>query len=207
MFKHDSDSKAFQHSENEGFQGLPHNQIDILAYFKECKLAGSPSYHGSHKDPLFGNRGIHLVIILIWIWSCAVISCAVFGITGEYAWTDSMYGCDQVNHDGHMNYGIPVTILATLLVILVAYSLVIRRLVIDEREARTTMNMINRSNNTKHIKMLFFLSIAYAVCVLPVCLLSWRMFDVFFCAQIEINLFVSCLYWCMYGKFLFKSNN
>ena len=186
---------------------------------KECRLAGSPSYHGSHKDPFFGNRGIYLVIILIWIWSFAVISCDVFGITGEYAWTNTMYGCnflvttnmqqcDQVNHDdGHMNYGIPVTILAMLLVILVAYSLVIKRLVIDEREARTTMNMMNRSNNTKHIKMLFFLSIAYAVCVLPVCFLSWRMFDVFVCAQIEIKLFVSCLYWCMYGKFRFKGNS
>ena len=152
--------------------------------------------------------GIYLVIILIWIWSFAVISCDVFGITGEYAWTNTMYGFDQVNHGyDHMNYGIPITILAMLLVILVSYSLVIRRLIIDEREARTTMNMINRSNNTKHIKMLFFLSIAYAVCLLPVCLLSWRMFDVFVCAQIEIKLFVSCLYWCMYGKFRFKGNS
>eukprot|EP00092_Neocalanus_flemingeri_P064497 GFUD01078283.1.p1 GENE.GFUD01078283.1~~GFUD01078283.1.p1 ORF type:complete len:322 (-),score=45.08 GFUD01078283.1:442-1407(-) len=142
----------------------------------ECRLAGNPSYHSKHKDPVFGNRGVYFVILFIWIWSFAAISCDVFGVTGVYKWTNTMYGCD-VTYTDHTSYGMIVNILGNLLVILVTYSIIIRRLTVDEREARTTMTNPIHNQFTKHIKMLIFLSIAYTVCILPASFLSWGMFD------------------------------
>jgi hypothetical protein len=173
-------------------------------------LAGGPSYHGAHNDPVFGNQGIYLVIIFIWIWSFAGNSCDIFGITGEYKWTNTLYGCDHKNLDGkHMNYGIPITILGTLLVILVAYSIVIQRMVIDERDARTKMAVTNSTNKTytKHIKIMFIIFIAFAVCVLPVSFFGWGIFEKIIDVDDGIKIMFSCLYWCMYGKLMFKTTS
>ena len=169
----------------------------------ECSRVGNPSYHGKHRDPVFGNRGIYVVIIFIWIWSLVVIIGDVVGITGVYKFTNTIYGCNVAYDTNNTSYGMIVNILGNLFVILVAYSIVSRRLILDQREARCTMR--NSSNNmfTKHIKMLVSLSIAYTVSVMPASVLSWGIFNLKYLDKDilrPLQAIASCLYLCMYSK-------
>ena len=50
--------------------------------------------HDKHRDVVFGRRGIYVVIFFIWVVGFISISPDVFGVTGVYSWTNTMYGCD-----------------------------------------------------------------------------------------------------------------
>ena len=170
---------------------------------KECRQAGNPSNHGQHGDIVFGDRGVYVVIFFIWVLSFVAIASDVCSITGVYKWTNTMYGCD-VSYIDHTSYGMVANILGNLLIIFVSYSIVTRRLVLDQREAVTTMVSPIHNMFTKHIKMLISLSIAYTVCILPASFLGWGMFDLDSLLQPYTQLIIqaisSCLYWCMYGQ-------
>ena len=170
---------------------------------RECCIVGNPSQHGRHNDLVFGNRGVYFVILFIWIWSFAAISFEAFSLTGVYEWSNTMYGCDVV-YSNHTSYGMIANIVINLLIIFVAYAIVGRRLVLDQRAVmdRNPTNTVF----TKHIKMLFSLSIAYTICVMPAAALSWGMFGnlidhhIYQEYQKKIQGISSCLYWSMYGE-------
>ena len=86
----------------------------------QCRQAGNPASHSEHNDWIFGNRGIYFVILFIWVWSFIAISGDVFGVTGVYEWTNTIYGCDVSNYN-HKSYGMITNILVNLLIILVTF--------------------------------------------------------------------------------------
>jgi len=166
---------------------------------KLCRDAGNPSYHSKHNDPVFGATGIYLTIIIIWLLSFLSIVPDAFNLTGEYMWTDTIYGCDAVYSD-HAGYGMIANIVINLIIIVCSYSIVIHQLISDQfNDVGDNQNETNPY--TKHIKMFIFLSIAYTICIVPAFTLSWGMFN----TQLDqyhqqiLQAVTSCLYWSMYG--------
>ena len=172
----------------------------------QCRIVGNPSNHAQHNDIVFGNRGIYFVILFIWLWSFLAISFDAFSITSVFQWSNTIYGCD-VTYSSHTSYGMITNIVINLIIIFVSYGIVARSLVIDQRVAIYTMNNPDDNIFTKHIKMLFSLSVAYTISVIPALIFSWGMFDTLLEQLIEeeylqiIRLISSCLYWSMFGKF------
>ena len=68
-------------------------------------------------------------------------------------------------------------IFLNMLLIIVCYTIVARVLVEDQREADRRLFSPDANMFTKHIKMLFLLSLAYTICVVPASVLSWGLFD------------------------------
>ena len=171
----------------------------------QCRIVGNPSNHAQHNDIVFGNRGIYFVILFIWLWSFLVISPDAFNITSVFQWSNTIYGCDAT-YSFHTSYLIIANIVINLIIIFVSYGIVARQLVVDQREAMTTMNNPVDNIFTKHIKMLFSLSMGYTISVIPALIFGWGMFDSFLDQHIKhehlriIRLISSCLYWSMYGK-------
>ena len=171
-----------------------------------CRLVGNHSQHNSHYDPLFGKRRIYFVVLFIWLWSFAAISGDIFGVTSVYGWTNTVYGCDKNYTDSTYNtsYGIMIMCIVNLLAILVAYSLVIRRLIIDQQEARFTTHSPVQNIFVKHIKIFILLPVTFAVYTVPVTILGWGMFGIHLEPKIKIivKASISCIYWAMYGEFI-----
>ena len=169
----------------------------------QCHIVGNHSEHGRHNDLVFGNKGVYFVILFIWIWSFAPIQVDAL----PFKWSNTMYGCDVV-YDGHTSYGRTTNIVINLLIIFVSYGIVARRLVIDQREAILTITSPTHTVFTKHIKMLFSLSIVYTICLIPVSVLGWGMFGYLVDHHIDqevrntIQAISSCFYWSIYGEFL-----
>lgn len=176
----------------------------------DCRVVGNPAMHDKHRDVVFGRRGIYVVIFFIWVVGFISISPDVFGVTGVYRWTNTMYGCDvSYTNQTHNNMATALTgranIFLNLLVIIVCYAIVARVLVLDQKEAHRTMRSPDGNMFTKHIKVLFVLSIAYTICVVPASVLSWGLFDKilaeYFSQQqlVILQAVSSCVYWAMYG--------
>ena len=167
----------------------------------QCRIVGNPAHHDQHNDIVFGNRGIYLVILFIWLWSFLAISFDDFNLKSTFRWSNTIYGCDAT-----YSYGMIANIILNLTLIFVSYGIVARQLVVDQREAMTTMNNPVDNIFTKHIKMLFSLSMGYTISVIPALIFGWGMFDSFLDQHIKhehlriIRLITSCLYWSMYGK-------
>jgi hypothetical protein len=118
-----------------------------------------------------------------------------------------MYGCDVTYNERtySTSYGIMINGVLNLFIILVAYSIVTIKLIQEQRAARFTTHSPIQNMFIKHIKMLITLSIFFAVCTLPVSILGWGMFE--FTMEPDskktVQALISCLYWCMYGEFLY----
>jgi len=148
----------------------------------DCRVVGNPAMHDKHRDVVFGRRGIYVVIFFIWVVGFASISPDVFGVTGEYTWTSTVYGCD-VSYSNHTQDSMATAVMGraniflNMLLIIVCYTIVARVLVEDQREADRKLFSPDANMFTKHIKMLFLLSLAYTLCVVPASVLSWGLFD------------------------------
>ena len=171
----------------------------------KCRIVGNPSNHAQHNDIVFGNRGIYFVILFIWLWSFLVISPDAFSITSVFKWSNNIYGCD-FTYSVHTSYLVIANIVINLIIIFVSYGIVARYLVIDQIAAMSTMNNPDANIFTKHIKMLFSLSVAYTISVIPALIFSWGMFDTLLEQLIDqkylqiIRLISNCSYWSMFGK-------
>ena len=173
-------------------------------------MVGNPSKHGQHNDMMFGNTGVYFVILFIWIWSFASISFDAFDPINHYKWSNTMYGCDgYTGFDNHTSFGSITNIVVNLLIIFVSYAIVARRLTLDQKEIiKSPKSQHVNDMFTKHLKMLFSLSIAYTICVIPVTVLGWGMFGYLVDHHIDqevrntLQAISSCLYWSMYGEFL-----
>ena len=123
-----------------------------------------------------------------------------------------MYGCDgYTGFDNHTSFGSITNIVVNLLIIFVSYAIVARRLTLDQRgKINSPVSQAVNNMFTNHLKMLFSLSVAYTICLIPASVFSWGMFDNLLAENIDqknlktIQAISSCLYWSMYGMF-FKS--
>ena len=152
-------------------------------------MVGNPSTHGQHKDMVFGNTGVYFVILFIWIWSFASISVDAFDPVNHHKWSNTMYGCDgYTGFDNHTSFGSVTNIVVNLLIIFVSYAIVARRLTLDQRE-KINSPVSQAVNNmfTNHLKMLFSLSVAYTICLIPASVFNWGMFDNLLAENINQN--------------------
>ena len=131
------------------------------------------------------------VIILIWTLSFSAIAGDIFGVTGEYKWTGSAYGCDAV-YDDSKNFGMLTSVFGSFLLMLFSYFLISIDLVEKKKELTKTMGIENVSL-TKQILTFVSITLIFGISVTPAACLAWGLTDL----RVGQNatLVLSCLYW------------
>ena len=155
------------------------------------------------------------MILFIWIWSFGVITPDVFGYTSHYNWTNSIYGCDVMYYnEEHTSYFLIVNIMLNLIVIIISYLIMAKKLIDDQKDRRrlqrTNPDCRNKFTISKHLRMLILLSAAFTVSVIPAGIFGWGMFDNFLDESLGkqtvllLQAASSCIYWSMFSKFFTK---
>jgi len=169
---------------------------------KMCTICKNNDYseHPKH-DVMFQKNGVYTIIFWTWAMAAGSIVPDALGITGDYVWSNTIYGCDVV-YSGHKSYGMIINILINVVIIVVSYLLVGKRLYEEMKEIENVFPD-SKDDYIRHIKLLFLLSISYCFCVLPASLLCWGQFNIdcwFPTVKVKL-IFTSCLnilYWFMF---------
>eukprot|EP00092_Neocalanus_flemingeri_P102960 GFUD01131698.1.p1 GENE.GFUD01131698.1~~GFUD01131698.1.p1 ORF type:complete len:390 (-),score=44.29 GFUD01131698.1:24-1172(-) len=158
-----------------------------------------------YNKKMFENGGTKYVIVLIWISSFITIVGDIFGITGEYKWTGSAYGCDAVYEDSK-NFGILASVFGSFLLMLCSYFLISINLAERKKLMTKSMGMEN-VNLSKHISTFVFITLVFGTSVTPAACLAWGLTDLR--AGKNLTLVVNCLYWSSFavGVLLYVLSN
>jgi len=169
---------------------------------KTCNESGTYLNHAKH-DPLFQKEGIHRIMAFTWVLAAGSIAPEALGITGNYKWSNTFYGCDAV-FCGQLGYGMMTNICLNIVVMMVSYLLVAKRINYEMQLSANQIFQEDREMFVRHIRLVLILSMSYCVCVLPASVVSWGQFDldgVFPSLnwQLITTSIFNIIYWCMFS--------
>jgi len=169
---------------------------------KTCNNSGNYLNHAKH-DAMFEKKWIYRIIYLTWILAAASIAPEALGITGNYVWSNTFYGCDAV-FCGQLGYGMMTNICLNIVVMMVCYQLVAKQINYEMKMTSDRIIPADREMFVRHMRLVLILSVSYCICVLPASLISWGQFDMegFFPslnAQLITTSICNIIYWCMFS--------
>jgi len=166
-----------------------------------CKTCnGNYSDHANH-DVMFQKKGVYTIIFTTWAMAAVSILPDALGITGNYVWSNTFYGCDVV-YCGHKSYGMIINILLNVVVIISSYLLVGKKLYKEMKEIEKVFPDF-KVDYIRHLKLLLLLAVCYCICVLPASLLCWGQFNIDWWfptldAKLIFTSILNIVYWCMF---------
>merc|ERR1711874_432346 len=115
----------------------------------------------------------------------------IFGITGDYKWSGTVYGCDAV-YGRSRNFALLGSVFGTFLLMLSSYCLTLVHLNKERRLLTKAMGLEN-INCWKHIFTFLLIMLQYLISVCPAACLTWGLTDIELDQGVELGII--CLYW------------
>eukprot|EP00092_Neocalanus_flemingeri_P006912 GFUD01007461.1.p1 GENE.GFUD01007461.1~~GFUD01007461.1.p1 ORF type:complete len:311 (-),score=29.27 GFUD01007461.1:236-1168(-) len=168
------------------------------------KCAGNSLKHDEH-DPIFGGKKIYLACLGIWLTSFAALLPDIIGTTGQFGWTSSAYGCDNINTTNKCsNLGPFFNHIINLCAVVVFYSAYI----INMMKIRNNVRKIHILGSevesydelVKSISMtLLLLTIAYLAFLLPITIFETCSPAGALFLSTDVRACIASWYWWLYG--------